>query len=200
MSDQRYPLSWPAGWPRTRSPQASRFDRSGDRTFAVARDELLRQLRLLGATHVVLSTNIPLRQDGLPYSNRKQPDDRGVAVYFQLNKKPMTLACDAWNQVDDNVWAIAKHIDALRGQQRWGVGSLEQAFMGYQSLPDADRERPWWEVFGLSQYATWEEVKAAYRDDVKLHHPDVGGDRQRWDELQRAYEQAEQALKKGANI
>jgi hypothetical protein len=188
--DLRYPLHYPTGWKRTKFRQSSNFDRERSRTFAQARDELLRQLNLLGATQVILSTNIPLRQDGLPYSNRKQPDDPGVAVYFQLNKKPMVLACDTWDRVIDNVWAIAKHIDAMRGQQRWGVGTLEQAFMGYQALPDAERVKPWWEVLGVSQSAKWDEAKAAFRDAAKKHHPDVGGERQQWDRIQQAYDQA----------
>jgi DnaJ-class molecular chaperone len=37
-------------------------------------------------------------------------------------------------------------------------------------------------------------VKAAYRKLAKEFHPDIGGDRQRWDTVQQAYEQAEQAL------
>lgn len=189
-TDIRYPLSWPASWPRSKMRSSSRFDPKGTRSFAAARDELIRELDRLGANRVILSSNIPLRKDGLPYASFKVPDDPGVAVYFHLKERPIALACDAWDRVVDNVWAIARHIDALRGQQRWGVGSIEQAFLGYQALPDADAVKPWWIVLGVKPDADWEAIKTAYRSLVKQHHPDVGGDRALWDRIQAAYEQA----------
>jgi hypothetical protein len=33
--------------------------------------------------------------------------------------------------VADNIAAIAAHIDAIRRQDRYGVGTLDQAFAGY---------------------------------------------------------------------
>lgn len=178
MPDQdfRYPLHYPIGWERTRFRKKSSFNPDGTRTFAQARDTLLRELRLLGASKVTLSTNIPLRQDGLPYSRYSQPTDPGVAVYFELNKKPMVLACDQWDKVIDNVWAISKHIEAMRGQQRWGVGSLEQAFRGYEALlPPPKEERPgegWWSVLQVPSTATPQEVEAAFRRLAMYYHPD----------------------------
>ncbi|MBE9178729.1 DnaJ domain-containing protein [Oculatella sp. LEGE 06141] len=198
--DLRYPLHYPAGWKRTTFRQPSQFDRNRTRTFAQARDELLKELELLNAKSVVLSTNIPLRGDGLPYARFKQPEDPGVAVYFRFDQKPMVLACDSWDRVIDNVWAIAKHINALRGQQRWGVGTLEQAFMGYEALPESTNgqaaEKQWWEVLGVSQHASWDEVRGAYRNEALSRHPDRnGGDRTKWDELERAYRRAETSFK-----
>ena len=43
-------------------------------------------------------------------------------------------------------------------------------------------------VLGLSKSATKEEVKAAWRKLVKEHHPDRGGSRERFQEIQAAYE------------
>lgn len=72
-----FPLQWPAHWPRTNSPQRAQFDT----TMAAARDGVLRELRLMGVSSgsVVISTDIPLRMDGLPKANRRVPDDPGVA-------------------------------------------------------------------------------------------------------------------------
>jgi hypothetical protein len=109
--------------------------------YVLGEYELFHELRLLGATEVILSTNIELTQKGLPYSNRRQPDDPGVAVFFKLKKQSLALACDKWDRVADNVWAIALHINAIRGQSRWGVGTIEQAFMGYAALPAATMGR-----------------------------------------------------------
>lgn len=189
-ADLRYPLHYPAGWQRSRYREKSNFNPKGTRTFAEARDELLRQLSLLGATNVILSTNVELRRDGLPYSGRKQPDDPGVAVYFKLNKSDRVLACDRWDKVMDNIWAISKHIDSMRGQLRWGVGSLEQAFNGYQALPEKI-ERQWWQVLGVYPNASTQDIKNAYRKLAKEVHPDSGGSHERMAELNWAMQEAE---------
>ena len=98
---QAYPLQWPSAWPRTDTPQRSRFGVS----FAVARDDLLSELELLGATDIVISANIELRRDGLPYANRPEPDDRGVAIYFVWHGRTQCIPVDRWDRVRDNVRA-----------------------------------------------------------------------------------------------
>jgi len=138
MEITAYPLSWPiAAYPKT--PMNRREEAKFEVSFAVARDHLLNELRLLGATNLILSSNIPLRKDGIPYANFLQPDDPGVAVYFVWRKSFYVLACDRWTKVKDNFRAIGLHINALRGIERWGVGSIEQAFSGYQALPEAQQ-------------------------------------------------------------
>ncbi|MEO1145569.1 MAG: J domain-containing protein [Cyanobacteria bacterium J06638_22] len=106
----------------------------------------------------------------------------------------MVLACDRWLKIVDNTWAIAKHVEALRGQERWGVGTVEQAFAGYAALPSGDRTPEWWEVLGCNADTSVETIKAHYRGLVKRHHPDVGGDRQRFEQIQGAYQAAIQAV------
>lgn len=191
--DLRYPLHYPGDRPRT--PAWKRESARFEVGFAQARDELIRELELLGATDIVISTNVQLRRDGLPYANFREPQDPGVAVYFKYNKTAQCIACDGWNKVKDNLRDIGLAIQNKRAlvQNRKSV-TVEQEFRGYQALPAGARQRQWWEVLGVSQHATWDEVKEAYRDKAKLTHPDAGGDRQKWDELQRAYEQAAEAL------
>lgn len=155
-----------------------------------ATDFLIGELDRLGAKKAVLSTNVQRRLDGRPYSNQSQPRDPGAAVYFELKGKPVSLACDKWNRVEDNVWAIAKHIEALRGQQRWGVGSIEQAFRGYTALPAVGESSAseWWKTLGVPVNATAAQVKDAYRILVKKHHPDFGGDPEMFRRLTKAME------------
>lgn len=199
MSDQqqqRYPLSWPVGWKRISRHQRQRasFSASGSRTVAdvngqtrterVARqltvaDALKRvsgELSRLGATHEILSTNVILRIDGLPRSGQPEPEDPGAAVYFKLKGQPRCLACDKWNRVADNIAAIAQHIDALRRIDRYGVGTLEQAFAGYAALP-ANTAANWRDVFGFpsDRRIAWSEVEDAFRNAARAAHPDVGG-------------------------
>jgi hypothetical protein len=48
-------------------------------------------------------------------------------------------------------------------------------------------------VLGLQRDATPDQIRRAYRLLVKKHHPDTGGDRRRFEEIQEAYEKLEEA-------
>lgn len=198
MSEQQaYPLTWPEGWPRTApvERQSSRFLRNCRyaarfHSMSESVDFLSSELSRLNADKTVLSTNVALKLNGDPYSNRSAPTDPGAAVYFELNGKPTSLACDKWLRVEDNIYAIAKHIEALRGQERWGVGSIARAFTGYQALPAPGESTAsdWWKTLGVTINATEDQVKEAYRLLVKKHHPDNGGDQDLFRRVQQAYE------------
>jgi hypothetical protein len=131
------------------------------------------ELDRLGATHPILSTNVETRLDGLPRSGQSNPDDPGAAVYFRFKGQPRALACDRWDRVADNIAAIAQHIDALRRIDRYGVGTMEQAFAGYAALPPSAED--WWLVLGVSQDATPEQIEAAFLARARVAHPDAGG-------------------------
>ena len=182
---QSYPLVWPAGWPTHRHKLVSPFRPKG---IGEARDSVLDELRKLRAEQVVISTNLRTRIDGLPAAAQRPPDEPGVAVYFKLKGKQLVLACDKWHKVEHNLWAIARHVEALRGQQRWGVGSVEQAFAGYTAIPERTGGRAWNIVLGVEQTATIEQVRDAYRKLVKIYHPDgPTGSNEKMVELNAAY-------------
>lgn len=182
---EAYPLKWPDGWPRTKSPQRSKFDTSDE----AAKQGILREIRLMGGGYPVISTNIELRRDGLPYSNRAQPADTGVAVYFQLRKKPMAFACDRWDRVRDNMRAIEKTIENLRGIERWGASDMmERAFSAFEMLPAPD-----WRLdlmFPPGAKPSLEEIEARYRELAKRYHPDAGGDAEKFNAITAAREAA----------
>jgi hypothetical protein len=140
---------------------------------------------------MVLSTNIRFTASGSRDQNvsRRDPDDAGVAFYFTLDKRPHVLACDRWDTVADNIAAIAAHVEALRGQERWGVADLRQAFAGHTMLP---APATWSAVLGVRADADRAEIDRAYRALAKTAHPNAGGPRDAWDRLSRAYEQAKQ--------
>lgn len=46
----------------------------------------------------------------------------------------------------------------------------------------------WATILGVSETATATEVKAAYRKKVMAHHPDRGGDANKFNEIQQAYD------------
>lgn len=184
----RYPLSWPASWKRTvntarehaRFRNAKRSWSQGQSlTVAEGLSRLQAELDRLGVKDgdVVISTNLVTRLDGFPRSGQPEPTDPGVALYFRLKGHDRCLACDRYRRVADNMAAIAAHIDALRAIERYGVGTLDQAFAGYTALPAPMADAvAWWEVLRLERAsATKATVDEAYRALARRFHPDAGG-------------------------
>jgi hypothetical protein len=185
-----FPLCWPDGRPRTASfyRRHARFKTS----FASARSNLIREIKLLGGDGMICSSDIPRRQDGLPYAYAKpKSGDPGIACYFKRKGKQLCFACDCYLTVDDNMQAIALTIQALRGIARWGTGDMmEAAFRGFAALPEKSSSS-WWEVLGISINATKEQAQFAYRALAKQHHPDVGGDSEKFRRINEAWKQCE---------
>jgi hypothetical protein len=195
---EAYPLQWPMGYPRTEKPKDGIFKV----TFAQAKKEALKQLDLMGARNIVVSTNQPTKKDGLPYANAEKlwanQKDRGVAVYFIWRGQQRVIACDKWVKVDHNMQALAKTIEAMRGLDRWGATDiLERAFEGMKALPAPGQAsgKPWWEVLNCPSGSSPGVIDYFYKERAKERHPDKGGTREEWDELQEAYRQALAAVK-----
>jgi len=197
---QAYPLQWPLGRKRTEWHQRARarFEKQRTRqahTVGEGVQEILRELRLMDARDVVISSNIQLRADGLPRSGQPQPADPGVAVYFKFDGQPVALCCDCWDKVEHNLWAVVLTVEAMRGIDRWGAAKLSATFTGYAALP-APSSPTWWKDLEVDEHATAAEIKAAYRAKMKELHPDtaispVAGDLEEFHRVQQAYEQAE---------
>jgi DnaJ domain len=187
---ESYPLHWPLGYKTTNghARKQSRFDQTAEKVQKYLRDELFR----LGADKVVISTNVPLRKDGYFYTDMAnsaiaQP---GAAVYFQYKKKDVVMCCDQYLTVVDNIYAIAKSINAIRDMERWGVSDfIERTFAGFKALPEHTNGHKWWVVMGIKENATQEEIKAAYKALSKVRHPDGGGDAASFAALTDAYQE-----------
>jgi len=217
-----YPLDWPLHWPRTRhfKRRDSKFAKRG---FATIRDELVDELRRMGVKRVTLSTDVPLRGDGLPYSGRREPEDCGAAVYFTWRGEPYVIACDSYRRVWENVRAIFKTIEAMRSIERHGASLLlERAVSGFSALPPGDGApagsplEAWWDVLGLAGAAGLEAddlgkivanpesslrgallkmAQSMYRSLLKDAHPDLpGGSEAATKRLNLAMEQAKEQL------
>lgn len=185
------PLKWPVGWRRNQMPELSKFDPKG--VFQEAK-AVQRQLELMGAENVVISSNMQYRQDGLPYS-RQNVSDTGVAVYFTMHGKQQCIPCDRWISLEENLRAIAKTIEALRGIERWGAREMvDAAFSGFKELPASSGTavnpvKPWNEVLGVLSDASHEEIKRAYHQLAHFHHPDKGGSAAAFQKIRDAYEE-----------
>jgi hypothetical protein len=164
---ERYPLTWPQGWPRT--PAYKRERSSFKVTPGAAMTDLLEELRRLGARDVIISSNLALRGDGLPYARQPKHDDEGIAVYFTRKGVDMVLACDKYGRREENMRAISKTIDAIRGIERWGSSDMmERAFTGFTALP-SPVALSWRDVLDPA------DPLGSYRRLRSQAHPDRGG-------------------------
>jgi hypothetical protein len=203
VSEQAYPLTWPRG--RIRTPANLRRRAAFHVGVATSKAALTvgqglkrieGELERLRAGHIVISSNLRLGKLGRPLTDQGNSDDPAVAVYFTLKGKEYALACDKWDRVADNLAAIAKHIEAMRGMERWGVGSVEQMFTGYLALPASIAPpRPWREVLGMHNGpATLDAVEGAYKRLLRKVHPDAGGSAEQMAELNAARDEARREL------
>lgn len=175
-----YPVAWPIGRKKEGGRKQAQWKSGGSQlSFDQAVRRLGEQVRAITkpgqnwrALELTLSTNFELRVDGRPRRDRGRPSDPAVAFYLELDGEPLLLACDRFDRIEDNIAAIAAHIEALRGQERWGVADLKQAFAGHVALPAPEQ---WWQILGVSQRASAEEVDRAWRDRMQAAHPDREG-------------------------
>ena len=199
MSAEAFPLAWPEGWPCTpyHKRGKSRFGRNlGFNEIK----KLLSELRLLGARNVVISSNVPLRNDGLPYAseaNRKY-DDPGVAVYFTLKGKGLSMARDQYSTPWENIRSLTLTVSAIRSIERHGGSTMmERAFSGFAAIAPPDWKKPWREVFGVKP--DWRgDIAALYKEKARNRHPDVGGNDTLMAELNLAYEEAKREFANAA--
>lgn len=193
-----FPLCWPPSKAVARHRKTNGNFKS---SFARSRDTCMTEIRRLGGVEPIISTNIPLKRDGTPMAVEwgKQIPQPGVAVYFKRNGKQLCFACDCWNHVQDNMQAIAKTIEALRGIARWGTGDMmEAAFTGFMALPERANGVNPLEVLGLdaSKIYSEDEITAAYRKRALTEHPDTGGSAERFQALREAHDLAMQSVRK----
>ena len=155
------PLKWPEGWKRAKSRQAARFDVSFDKAVR----ELEWEIERLGGKYPNITHN--------KWHRGKEPEDPGVAVYFEVKGKQRVFACDRWYNVRDNIRAIQKTIEALRGIERWGASEMmDRAFAAFEALPP-----PSWKVdlgFTYDAVLTWPDVERRHRELAKKYHSDTG--------------------------
>ena len=168
-----HPLYWPEGWKRERYRSHARYKL----TFVEARKHLLKQVQLLGGSNPVISSNMPLRQDGLPLAGGyREPSDPGVAIYWTKKGVTHVMACDHWHKTVDNMRALGLALEALRAVDRSGASQvLERAFAGFASLPAPVSG---WRAtlgFAANENPSREALKERYRQRIFENHPDRGG-------------------------
>lgn len=193
------PLCWPEGWKRAASHKSSRFNKkrssgwgSDNITIGQAVEFTLDELRKMGIpdVNVIISTDLKLRLDGLPYSNQKQPTDKGTAVWWKDGKEQRVIALDQYDRIADNIYAIGKTIEAMRGIERWGGGEiLNRTFTGFTALPDLGEES-WQSILEMGDLViSKENINSQFKKLAMKHHPDRGGDPEIFKKLGNARDQ-----------
>lgn len=189
----RYPLSWPMGYERTPTHKRRRWpgkQASENWSFTTIRNALVKEIESSGGTDFILSTNIEVRRDGLPYAGRRQPEDPGVAVYWELDEQWFEIACDEFKTVEGNMQALRLTVGDLRRIQKRGTtGIFKRAMSGLEALPERGSGKPWWEVLEVPPDAEEGVITAAYRQLAKVRHPQRGGSDVAWHELNDARQQ-----------
>jgi hypothetical protein len=221
VSKQAYPLSWPEGWKRTavnnrkraqfnkkerqyRGPsvpggQGTSWVNTKDLSVADGVERVLRELSAMGVDRqdVIISTNIRTRLDGLPRSGDREPDDPGAAIYWRSGKEPMrSMAIDRYDRVADNLAALGATLEAMRAIERHGGAEiLQRAFLGFAALPEK-ASQGWRPLFGFGEdeRVSSEQVEKAFRELAKKHHPDTGGNVDKFQEILNARENARRDL------
>lgn len=213
MKRAPYPLQWPQRLARTPAHNRRRSPFGGAHGAPLSphkcAHEVSDELRRLRVSSWVITSYLPAATStGIPFSDtpRIHPDP-GIAVWFEYRRVERVLACDAWIRADENLRAIAKSIEAMRGLERWGVADiLASVFTGFApALPpgDAPIERPWREVLGglwpLEMDATDLILlaKARHRRLVSDGHIDAGGTSERMLELNLALQSALREIEGG---
>lgn len=201
-----YPLSWPAGWPRTPGTKQIRARFLTKRTSNYAQQigvgegvrRVLEQLRGFGVLDdAIISTNLTLRNDGKPRADQAEPSDKGVAVYWEIpgERGMKCMAIDIYDRVADNLAAVAATLEAMRSIERHGGAQiLARAFTGFTALPAPGQTsaRGWREVLDLTDEATLDRARENYRRLAAIRHPDKGGSHAAMSELNVAWELAQQ--------
>lgn len=192
---EAYPLQWPVGRPRTPYSE-KKWGNLNKMPSNRIRQLLTSELRKMGVTDYVISSNVVNRLDGTPYAKQPKIDDTGVVLYFTRKGQEIAIACEAWHSLEANLRAIGLTIEAIRGMERWGTEEMvDRAFTGFAALPESVivtpyTSRPWYEVLEVLPTASPESIKAAYKHKLRQTHPDTGGDVDAFNEVQKAYKES----------
>lgn len=141
-----------------------------------------------------------LRRDGSGLLANVQPEHPGVIVSFESDDAgPLRFSCDRYDAGRGQGWrhnlrAIALGLQALRAVDRYGLGSGREQYTGFGALPPGaptamgpatmtiDQAQRLLEL-DAQAYRVPEDVRRAYRRLAPEHHPDRGGDPDRFREL-----------------
>ena len=125
-----------------------------------------------------------------------------VKVIFDRNGTRYTKICKVWGNARDNLRAIGLSIEYMyRAVEIYGVDSqskefdnlIKGIFLSMEATPDDTvlklvYSNNWYEILGVSSNASKLDIQNAFRSLSKVHHPDVGGDKDTFIKIKEAME------------
>lgn len=175
-------------------------------TYAKILDKLEYELKRVSAKEVTIEAGFAqnnIRNDGWPRSGAKV-EHPAVVLHFTSKGSTLSFPSDAHDSFEQNLYAIALTLEALRAVDRHGVSQGTEQYTGFAQLaaPGESESLKWAAetVLTLSGYPNerlqqgWaqdllkdkEIYTDAFRRAARRTHPDAGGKREEFDELMRA--------------
>lgn len=186
-------INWPPNFERTPSAERSP-NRSLDVTLSKAFDDLETTLDRLGVDDYDYEFDAQQRKtDKRPYS-RARPDDPSFVLRWSMGGEQYAVACDRYSRLRDNVRTVGMYLEEKRKMEGRPVATGESEFANAR-LPPADDDvvvaeasRAPHDVLEVAPDAPAHVVRGAYRELLQERHPDKGGSREEFVELQEAKE------------
>jgi len=181
-----YPLQYPLQQERTVNPTRARFITG---SVSKAGNKLLKELLLLGAENLIISSNLTIRLTGDGFYANQRVEDSGIAIYFKLNGDNKVMACDKWDRAEHNLWALYLSVQAIRGLDRWGGSEfLDGLFRGFKALPTGVTITPQ-SIEYFNGITDMNELRVKYKELARKLHPDMkDGDIDKFKTMKNQYE------------
>ncbi len=107
-------------------------------------------------------------------------------VRFVLRGKPITVQCSSQYGYRDNLRCCFYAIAGMRMNEVRGIA--DTMANAYLQLAAPERQRDPYEVLGIRPDTPETVMEASYKALAKVHHPDKGGDPEKFKEIRDAYE------------
>lgn len=132
----------------------------------------------------------------------------GVDIIFDRNLRRYKFSCNKYENHLDNLRAVQLSIEYLyRALESYGVFNSEKEldrifnsfFIGFEATPDdsvllLEDSNNWWEILGVKENCDKAALVNAFRAMCKFHHPDVGGNKEQFIRIRKAYEKGLEAI------
>lgn len=205
--------TWPGQLTPSQARKRSPFSATLRTTLTLLNRELW-YLSASGTVLEVAIAPEKFRIDGHPRAGATAEHPGVVLSLPKTNVGPLRYACDRFNTWQDNLRAIALGLEALRKVERYGITRRGEQYQGFRALPPGgsaivtepkmtvdEAARILADHTGQGVIVSYrdllgglggggsrraEYITTAWRSAVKLHHPDVGGDRAAWDRIEQA--------------
>lgn len=173
---------WP--WPETQHRGSSKFRSS----WTAIERLLLGETEKISASQVILQIDVmerDIRVDGWIRGNARPFSPRVAITIERYHEDTLGFHCDTYADWQDNVYAIAMTLKALRAIDRYGVTSAGEQYTGWKALTDGtmSREDAAELLARMSDHSTHQSLLAdseserqrAFKAARIAAHPDAGG-------------------------